>query len=154
MALDDFAKTLIARFPLGFVATVASDGRPHLSPKGTFLVLDDTTIAFAEIRSPDTIANLAHQPVAEVNFVDQWLRKGVRVRGPVRVVAKGGEFDSLIGKWREVWGDLANRINALVLISADEIKQITTPPYDDGVTEDEMIALYKDKFAAIYPLEE
>ncbi|MEO0749051.1 MAG: pyridoxamine 5'-phosphate oxidase family protein [Pseudomonadota bacterium] len=153
MALDDFAKTVIARFPLGFVATVTPDGRPHLSPKGTFLVLDETTIAFAEIRSPDTMANLKHQPIAEVNFVDQWLRKGVRVRGPVRIITKGAEFDSLIGKWREVWGDLAGRINALVLISADEIRQITTPPYDDGVTEDEMVALYKDKFAAIYPHE-
>lgn len=151
MPLDDFAKTVIARFPLGFVATVTPDGRPHLSPKGTFLVLDDTTIAFAEIRSPDTMANLAHQAVAEVNFVDQWLRKGVRVRGPVRVVSKGDEFDSLVGKWRDVWGDLANRINALVLISADEIRHISTPPYDDGVTEEEMVALYKDKFAAIYP---
>ena len=151
MALDDFAKTVISRFPLGFVATVTPDGRPHLSPKGTFLVLDDTTIAFAEIRSPDTMANLAQTPMAEVNFVDQWLRKGVRVRGPVRVIGQGDEFDSLIGRWREVWGDLANRINALVLISADEIRQITTPPYDDGVTEEEMVTLYKDKFAAIYP---
>ena len=153
MALDDFAKAVIARFPLGFVATVTPDGRPHLSPKGTFLVLNDTTIAFAEIRSPDTMANLNHQPIAEVNFVDQWLRKGVRVRGPVRIITKGAEFECLIGKWREVWGDLAGRINALVLISADEIRQITTPPYDDGVTEDEMVALYKDKFAAIYPHE-
>ena len=55
MAIDDFAKTLIARFPLGFVATVTPEGRPHLSPKGTFLVLDDSTVAFAEIRSPDTL---------------------------------------------------------------------------------------------------
>ncbi|MEO0371524.1 MAG: pyridoxamine 5'-phosphate oxidase family protein [Pseudomonadota bacterium] len=150
MALDEFAKTLIARFPLGFVATVTADGRPHLSPKGTFLVLDATTIAFAEIRSPDTMANLAYQPMAEVNFVDQWLRKGVRVRGPVQVVEKGESFDALLVRWREVWGDLASRINALVLISADEVKQITTPPYDDGVSEEEMIALYKEKFSALY----
>ena len=150
MALDEFAKTVITRFPLGFVATVTADGRPHLSPKGTFLVLDDQTVAFAEIRSPDTMANLAHHPMAEVNFVDQWLRKGVRVRGPVRVVPKGAEFDALVARWREVWGDLADRVNALVLISAEEVSQITTPPYDDGVTEEEMIALYKAKFGAIY----
>lgn len=150
MALDDFAKTLIARFPLGFVATVTADGRPHLSPKGTFLVLDDMTIAFGEIRSPDTMANLAYQPMAEVNFVDQWLRKGVRVRGAVQVVETGEAFDALLVRWREVWGDLANRINALVLISADDVKQITTPPYDDGVSEEQMIALYREKFSALY----
>ncbi|MEM7733755.1 MAG: pyridoxamine 5'-phosphate oxidase family protein [Pseudomonadota bacterium] len=148
--LNDFAKTLIARFPLGFVATVTPDGRPHLSPKGTFLVLDDVTIAFGEIRSPDTMSNLAHQAMAEVNFVDQWLRKGVRVRGAVRVVETGDEFNALLPKWRDVWGDLADRINALVLVSADEFREVSTPPYDDGVTEEEMIALYKDKFAAIY----
>ncbi|MEL7253347.1 MAG: pyridoxamine 5'-phosphate oxidase family protein [Pseudomonadota bacterium] len=150
MALNDFAKTLIARFPLGFVATVTADGRPHLSPKGTFLVLDDSTIAFGEIRSPDTMANLAHQPIAEVNFVDQWLRKGIRVRGPARMVAEGEEFDRLLPQWRAVWGDLAERVNALVLITADEVREITTPPYDDGVTEEEMVALYREKFAAIY----
>lgn len=151
MPLDDFAKTIIARFPLGFVATVTAEGRPHLSPKGTFLVLDDSTIAFGEIRSPDTMANLSNRAEAEVNFIDQWLRKGVRIRGAVRIVAPGDEFDALIPKWREVWGDLAARINALVLISTDEVRQVTTPPYDDGVTEEEMVALYKTKFAELYP---
>ncbi len=151
MKLNDFAKNLIATFPLGFVATVTPDGRPAVSPKGTFLVLDDHTIAFGEIRSPGTIANLNHHAEAEVNFIDQWKRKGLRVRGQARVVPPGAEFDDLIGKWHAVWGELAERINALVLISADEMKQLTTPPYDDGVSEEEMIALYKAKFAEIYP---
>ena len=151
MPLNDFAKALIGRFPLGFVATGTADGAPYLSPQGTFLVLDDDTIAFGEIRSPGTMANLAHRAEAEVNFIDQWLRKGVRVRGPVRVIGAGAEFDALIGRWRETWGALADRINALVLISASEVRLVTTPPYDDGVTEDEMIALYKSKFAEIYP---
>lgn len=151
MPLNDFAKELIATFPLGFVATVTEDGRPAVSPKGTFLVLDDTTIAFGEIRSPGTLANLAHLSEAEVNFIDQWKRKGVRVRGPVRLVEPGAEFDTLIGRWRDIWGDLAQRINVLVLISAEEVRPVTTPPYDDGVTEEEMIALYKTKFAEIYP---
>ena len=151
MPLNAAAKDLIAKFPLGFVATVTADGRPHLSPKGTFLVLDDDTIAFGEIRSPGTLANLDHLAEAEVNFIDQWTRKGVRIRGSVQVEGPGEVFDSLIGKWRDVWGDLAARINALVLISADEVRPISTPPYDDGVSEAEMIALYKSKFAAIYP---
>ena len=151
MPLNKTAKDLIARFPLGFVATVTKDGRPHLSPKGTFLVLDDDTIAFGEIRSPGTLRNLTHLSEAEVNFVDQWTRKGLRIRGAVRVVAPGEEFDTLIQAWRAVWGDLANRINVLVLISADEVKPLTTPPYDDGATEEEMVALYKAKYAEIYP---
>lgn len=151
MPLNQFAKDLIGTFPLGFVATVTADGRPAVSPKGTFLVLDDDTIGFGEIRSPGTLANLAHRPEAEVNFIDQWKRKGVRVRGAARIVDAGAEFDALIGRWRDVWGDLADRVNALVLIAADEVKPVTTPPYDDGATEEEMIALYKTKFVEIYP---
>lgn len=151
MPLPRSAKDLIAKFPLGFVATVTSDGAPAVSPKGTFLVPDDDTIAFGEIRSPGTLANLAHRREAEVNFVDQWTRKGVRIRGAARIIETGEEFDELIGKWRDVWGDLANRINVLVLISADEVRPLSTPPYDDGATEEEMIALYKAKYAEIYP---
>ena len=151
MPLPKSARDLIATFPLGFVATVTPEGRPALSPKGTFLVLDDDTIAFGDIRSPGTVANLEHLPEAEVNFIDQWKRKGVRIRGAARIVNPGAEFDTLIGQWRELWGDLADRINALVLISAQEVKPVTTPPYDDGTTEEDMVALYKAKFAEIYP---
>jgi len=106
MPLNDFAKQLIKNFPLGFVATVTEDGLPSLSPKGTFFVLDDETIAFAEIRSPNTMANLKHQSKTEVNFIDIWLRKGIRVFGET---------------------------------------------YDDGISEEEMVATYKQKWSEIYP---
>ncbi|MEM9350135.1 MAG: pyridoxamine 5'-phosphate oxidase family protein, partial [Pseudomonadota bacterium] len=54
MRLHDRAATkeLISAFPLGFTATVRADGRPAVAPKGTFVVLDETTIGFADIRSP------------------------------------------------------------------------------------------------------
>ena len=44
-------KRIIGEQRLGFVATAALDGTPNVSPKGTFTVLDDRTIAFGEIRS-------------------------------------------------------------------------------------------------------
>lgn len=152
MKLDDFTRDLIGKFPLGFVATVTPDGRPSVSPKGTFLVLDDETIAFGEIRSPQTIANLVAQPELEVNFVDQWKRKAIRIRGNAEIIERGSaEFVELLPKWQAVWGDLANRVNHIVRIPVVEANLMTTPPYDDGVTEEEMIALYKQKFAEIYP---
>ena len=67
---------------LGFVATVAPDGTPNVSPKGTFIVLDTKTIAFDEIRSPATIRNLRANPRVEVNFVDPFVRKGYRLLAP------------------------------------------------------------------------
>jgi predicted pyridoxine 5'-phosphate oxidase superfamily flavin-nucleotide-binding protein len=47
---------------LGFVATVGGDGRPNLSPKGTTTVWDDGHLMFADIASPQTVANLAVNP--------------------------------------------------------------------------------------------
>lgn len=152
MKLSSSARDLIKTFSLGFVATVRADGRPAISPKGTFLVLDDQTIAFGNIRSPGTMANIAHQPEVEVNFIDQWKRKGLRVRGPATVLARGtDEFAALIPDWYAIWGDLADRVTAIVKITVIEAKPMTTPPYDDGATEEQMIALYKSKFSEIYP---
>lgn len=130
MKLPAFGIDLITMFPLGFVATVTAGGRPNVSPKGTFLVLDDRTLAFGEIRSPQTVTNLTNQPELEVNFVDQWTRKGVRVRGKAQMVRRGtAEFGGLI----------------------EQLKPISTPPYDDGATEEDMIATFNAKFAETYP---
>ncbi|MGI9351884.1 MAG: pyridoxamine 5'-phosphate oxidase family protein [Rhizobiaceae bacterium] len=152
MKLNDFAKQMIERFPLGFVATVTKDGLPSLSPKGTFFILDDETIAFGEIRSPGTMENLSHLPKTEVNFIDIWLRKGVRIFGSVEICERDSEeFQFLIPRWEEAFPTLAPRINAIVKIHTERVKPVTTPPYDDGITEEEMIATYKQKFAEIYP---
>jgi hypothetical protein len=78
--------------------------------------------------------------------------RGVRLRGGTRMIARDDPgFAELLPKWRDVWGDLADRIGALVLIDVTACKSVTTPPYNDGATEDEMIALYKAKYAEIYP---
>lgn len=151
MPLNDYAKQMIKTFPLGFVATVTEDGLPSLSPKGTFFVLDDQTIAFAEIRSPKTLANLKHQSKVEVNFIDIWLRKGIRVFGETQVCEKGTDaFNEIIGIWETAFPSLAPRINAIVKIDAERVRLMTTPPYDDGATEEEMVATYKQKWAEVY----
>ena len=152
MKIPASAQDLIAKFSLGFVATVTPGGRPSVSPKGTFLVLDDETIGFGEIRSPQTVSNLSHNPEVEVNFIDVFKRKGARLRGKAQMVRRGSEeFEALIPRYTEVWGDLTDRINMIVKIPVEEVKPLTTPPYDDGATEEDMIATYKAKFAEIYP---
>lgn len=65
-------KALITAHPAGMVATVNSDGTPSVSPKATFVILDDSTLAFGNIRSPGTLSNLRERP----SF-------GVKLRGQV-----------------------------------------------------------------------
>jgi uncharacterized protein len=150
--LDQPMQNLIATFPLGFVASVTPDGAPAVSPKGTFVVLDPSTIAFADIRSPGTRRNLTADPRVEVNFIDPFARKAVRVTGQAVIHPKGSDrFAALLPRWSDLFGDLARRINALVEIRVTKATLISTPPYDDGATEDAMIAHYKTRFAKVYP---
>lgn len=150
--IDRTTQDLITRWRLGHIATVTPDGLPSVSPKGTFLVIDDQTIAFGDIRSPGTLRNLATNPACEVNFVDAFLRKGARLRGTATVHGReGAVFAAHLPAFVAIWGDLCDRMRAIVLIEVTQVKPLSTPPYDTGATEAEMIALYKDKFAEIYP---
>ena len=146
------AERIIRDFPLGIIATLTPEGFPAASPKGTFLMLDETTIAYGDIRSPGTRRNLMENADCEVVFVDPFLRKGVRLRGRAKVLDEdSAEYLALIPWWVQKWGDLATRITSLVVIGVDRALPLATPPYDDGMTEEEMIALYQAKYAEIYP---
>ena len=150
--LNASAVACIEQVRLGFVASVTSGGRPYVSPKGTFVVLDEHKIAFAEIRSPGTISNIGHSPKVEVNFVDSFRRKGWRMRGVTQILRRGSaDFEEIFRKWHALWGDLSARIWAIVVIKVNEVKPLSTPPYDDGVTEADMVALQKEKYAKMYP---
>lgn len=150
--LDPTMIQTIERVRLGHVATITPGGRPAVSPKGTFVVLDDTTIAFGNIRSPGTVQNLSHHPDTEITFVDPFIRKGCRIRGTATMVRRGtDEFQQLIPAWDAIWGDLAQRITSIVKITTTAASALSTPPYDDGATEEEMVAAYKAKYAEMYP---
>jgi len=149
--LTSAMQDLIATFPLGFVATITPEGAPAVSPKGTFIVLSDKRVAFADIRSPGTRKNLTANPALEVNFFDPFRRKAVRIAGKARLHGKGSDwFVAHHPQWLDVFGPLANRIAAFAEIDIESASEIWTPPYDDGVSEEEMIATYVAKFGALH----
>jgi uncharacterized protein len=143
-------KRVVAEHPLGYVATAAADGTPNVSPKGTFFVVDDTTIAFAEIRSPTTVRNLQANPRIEVNFVDPFVRKGYRFAGTAKVLPRGeGHFDALLKK---SGSSLAPRVRAVVLISVTKALPLVSPAYDDGTaTEDKIRRSWTARFRKLQP---
>jgi predicted pyridoxine 5'-phosphate oxidase superfamily flavin-nucleotide-binding protein len=144
-------KRIIEEQRLGFVATAAADGTPNVSPKGTFVVLDDETIGFGEIRSPGTVRNLRANPRVEVNFVDPFVRKGYRFAGTAIVVERGnGAFDALLGHFR---GALAPRMRAIVTITVTRALPLTSPVYDDGKTEAELRRAWTARFRKLQPNE-
>jgi predicted pyridoxine 5'-phosphate oxidase superfamily flavin-nucleotide-binding protein len=144
-------KRIIGEQRLGFVATAAPDGTPNVSPKGTFIVLSDTMIAFGEIRSPGTIRNLRTNPRVEVNFVDPFVRKGYRFAGTADVVERGNAaFDTLLARFRSA---LAPRMRAIVRISVTKALPLTSPAYDDGATEAELRRSWTARFRKLQPNE-
>ena len=79
--LTDDMKRVVREQRLGYIATVCPDGTPNLSPKGTTSVWDDDHLVFADIRSPQSVRNIEHNPSVEVNVVDPLVRKGYRFKG-------------------------------------------------------------------------
>ena len=144
-------KQVIAEQRLGFIATVDADGAPNVSPKGTFLVLDDDHIMFGEMRSPNTVRNIAGNSAVEVNFVDPIVRKGIRVKGNARYVERSAdEFAQHLPAFQEVWGDLCERFKGIVIIAAKKAAPLITPAYDAGATEEELKTQWLGHFNALH----
>ena len=80
--LDEDMKRVVTTQRLGYVATVCADGTPNLSPKGTTAVWDDRHLVFADLRSPQTVANIEQgRNAVEMDVVDPIARKGYRFKG-------------------------------------------------------------------------
>ncbi|MFO1015601.1 MAG: pyridoxamine 5'-phosphate oxidase family protein [Caulobacteraceae bacterium] len=148
MKLSAAMRALVERERLGFVASVNDDGTPNVSPKGTFVVLDDERLAFLDVRSPMTSANLAARPAVEVNFVDPILRKGLRCRGRARVLASGTAECEQIVQAQPLLARPAERYRALVIIEVKSTAPLISPAYDDGASEDEVSAGWKARWRA------
>ncbi len=121
---------------LGFIATVCPDGTPNLSPKGTTLVWDDDHLVFADICSPTTMENLAHNQAIEINVVDPIRRKGYRFKGQARIVTQGDELTALIAWYRQQGS--SSKIRAVVIVEVTRAAPLISPAYDGGATEDEV----------------
>lgn len=151
-ALSKDHQRIIAEQRLGFLASVNADGTPNLSPKGTFIVVDEQTIAFGEIRSPNTLANVEQRRAVEINFVDPFVRKGVRIKGRTEIIDNRSDgFDALIPIFEEIWGPLADSINCIIAVSVDGVLPLTSPAYDLGASEDELRRVWTNNFRVMQP---
>jgi uncharacterized protein len=114
--LSEEAKALIKDTHPGFVATASKSGRPSVSLKGSFRVLDDEHVMFADIHSPGTIANLTENPQVAAIVFDSTTRHGCRIWGQAEIHSSGKLFD-------QVSAELASRnmqAKNIVVVSVDE----------------------------------
>ncbi|MDA5557747.1 pyridoxamine 5'-phosphate oxidase family protein [Shimia sp. MMG029] len=144
--INKFARDLIENWHLGFVATADTEGNPNVSPKGSFVIHDDITISFAEIRSPDTLANIKVRPQLEVNFIDILTRRGVLIQGEASFVAReDARYPSLRPPYTTRWPELEPEFSGFVVINVTACKPLATPAYDIGVTSEDLRAKWMQR---------
>jgi predicted pyridoxine 5'-phosphate oxidase superfamily flavin-nucleotide-binding protein len=142
-------KRVVEEQRLGFVATVCPDGTPNLSPKGTTAVWDDEHLAFANIRSPGTIANLRHNAGVEVNVVDPFARKGYRFKGVASILESGALYEKALAFYRARGS--RSPIREIVLVRVQSAHPIDSPAYDLGMTEDEVRDRWERYYESLRP---
>ena len=143
-------KRLIANYSAGAGGPINEDGTPAVSPKATFVVVDDACIAFGNIRSPGTVANIRSRPDVEVNFIDVLTRRAVRVKGRAEIVEKESEAGRrLLPAFQEHWAPYLPHMQCFVSISIAHAELVLSPAYDLGHTADELRRVNLDKLAGI-----
>lgn len=143
--LTDEMKRLVREQRLGYVATVAADGVPNVSPKGSLTVLDDDNLVFADVESPHTVRNLEKNPKTEINVVDPLSRRGFRFRGTAKVVHTGTEYWKVLEMYRDEGADV-RRIRSVVLIGVEHAAPLVSPVYAIGLDEEEVRELWREYY--------
>lgn len=129
-------KSFLNSQKLGYVATVSSDGKPNISPKGTIISWTSDLLVFANIRSPDTMSNLRTNPSMEINVIDPLSRKGYLFIGTGKIIKDTSLFDEIVTYYRN--SGIQSPINSVVLVSVSSISEVTSPLYDLGKSESEI----------------
>ena len=139
-------KNLLSNQKLGFVATVSPDNTPNLSPKGTIIVWNNDLI-FADIKSPNTIANLKKNPSIEINVVDPLIRRGYRFKGEGKIISEGDEFQKIITHYKNE--GIKSEIKSIVLVKVGTVNEVTSPLYDLGYSEEEIKTKWKKHYLSL-----
>ena len=93
--LSEEAKKIISEVHPALVATAGKDGRPNVSPKGSFRVLDDEHVIFVEGGRLYTLANLRENPQLSAIVFDPATRKGCRIWGKAELLESGDLFNTI-----------------------------------------------------------
>ena len=117
--LTDQMKDMIAEIRPGLIATAGRDGKPNVSAKGSFRVLDDDHLLFADISSPRTIANLRENPHLSAIVLHPRTMRGCRIWGRGEILDSGDLFNEL----SEEFAGKGMKVNHVVKIRVDEAQE-------------------------------
>jgi hypothetical protein len=111
-------------------------------------VWDDEHLAFANIRSAGTLANLRRNPAIEINVVDPFVRKGYRFKGVAEIIESGDTHARAIEFYRSR-GSRVSAIREVVLVHVQVAQPLDSPAYDFGASEADVRARWERHFDAL-----
>jgi len=144
VTFDEEIKKFVNFQKLGYTATISPNGKPNLSPKGTIAILDDSRLVFANIRSPQTIKNLAKNPSIEINVIDPFSRMGYRFIGLATILSNGNDFEKILAYFENK--GIKNKISHIVIVDVKSFSKITSPSYDLGQKKEELVEKWKNYY--------
>src|SRR4030042_2074701 len=115
--LSEEAKKMINEVPPSLIATARKKGKPNVSPKGSFRVLDDEHVVFANIGSPRTMANLKENPQVCAIVFDPATRKSCRIWGKAEILESG----DLVNALRAEFAKRKLEVKGIVNIAVEEV---------------------------------
>jgi predicted pyridoxine 5'-phosphate oxidase superfamily flavin-nucleotide-binding protein len=80
---------------LTFVATADREGTVNVGPKGSTIIVDDDTLAYAESAGDKTLRNLQQNPRISVLIFDLEKRVGYQFKGNTELIQDGPLFDNV-----------------------------------------------------------
>ena len=140
---------LIRHNTVAFVATVTPEGRPAVSPKATVVIIDERTLAFSNLRSPGTVRNIEANPLVELNFIDVFRRKAVRISGTAAYAARGSARFGELAAGFGTWTDYAGRMKGIVEIAVGDARMVLSPAYDIGLAEAELVGQHFERYRGL-----
>ena len=119
-----------------------------MSPRGTLTAWGDQKLVFAHIKSPQTMSNLKTNPNVEISVVDPITRRGYCFQGKGKILNEGDEYSQIISHYKK--NGIKSEIHGIVLVSIHSIETITSPLYDLGYSEAELVERWKKHYLENY----
>lgn len=120
---------------------------------GLGILTEEAHLFFADVRSPQTVANIRRGSAVEVNIVDPLTRKGYRFKGRAEVHERATHlYAECVETMREAGSSLVDRVKSIVVIEVREARPLSSPIYDDGsVGEADVVRMFRERLAPVRP---
>ena len=127
--LTDTVRQAARRSVLCWLATVDAQCQPNVSPKEVWAIADDRHVVVANIASPVSVRNIAHEPRVCLSFVDVLVQKGFKLTGTAcELLPTDDDYNDWAAPLLAIAGERIP-VRSILLITVNAAQPIVAPSY-------------------------